>query len=398
VRKIFPLGIIVIALGLAGCPMNTAGPAPSTTSPGSGTAVHVYIAGTVASSLSGFQSNTGDEPVYWKDGVLTPLLSNGNTWGVAGDITTDKSGNVYVLGWQSGNGGCNQGVWKNGQFTAAAPCGSSVMNFTNIAVDSSGNVWLLGNTNGTAFVYQEGAAGTQTTLGGSPNNAYGLQADASGHAYYIGTKNAVVAGQNGGNPDAVGVYWQNGTGTGTPLALSGGNTFAYPEESTVDSSGNVYISGEQWVDTGSATGQGPVYWKTPTGIATPFNSGSYGGNWNAAGIAVDSSGNVHLVAAVGPSNPAEQYLLYWNSAANAPAQMTLPGGKTLFSFIGGNAALDSNGNFIVAGQVGSAWAGTAGQSPLSDGVPVYWQNTTPNLLPMGTGNTWGFARSVAVGP
>jgi len=107
----------------------------------------------------------------------------------------------------------------------------------------------------------------------------------------------------------------------------------------------------------------------------------------------DSSGNAYFVANYGPaSSPTTP--LYWKSATSTPIAMTMPAGTTIFNIGMGAAGFDGSGNFIVAGNAGNTVSGFT----ITDGVPVYWQNGNPINLPMGSGNTWGQAGLLAVGP
>jgi hypothetical protein len=262
----------------------------------------------------------------------------------------------------------------------------------NLVIDSNGNGWAQVNTNGSSFSWGEilaaslsnGTVSSNGALPGSPNNVYGLAADKSGNVYYVGTE---ASGSN-----YLPYYWKNG-GSASALTPSGGNTYAYVQQTAVDGSGNVYILGSQW---GGATG-GPVYWKNEA-TPTTLPLGTYNGNgyWSTEGIAVNSSGTLSFVEAYGPGS-AQTMLLYWATPTSTPTVMSLPSGTTKIGEGFANAAFDANGNFVIAGQAGNTYAsGSSGNT--TDGVPVYWVNGNPATLPMGSGNTWGTAQFVEYVP
>ena len=332
-------------------------------------------------------------PVYWKDGSLNLLpLIGGNTHGWTQYIAEDKSGNVYITGGQYGGTlGLQLGYWKNSTFVVLASNAPAGENIQSIAVDTNGNVWVGGNVSGGSFFYQENS-GSQTTLSGNPTHCWSLDADTQGNVYFMGVETTT---------DFVPYYWKNGLNP-TALTLSGGNLFGYPAQMAEDSSGNLYICGEQWVDTAGPTVCGPVYWRTVSGVwqsATALPVGGYSSSylawWDVQGIAVDSSGNLHVAGGYGATSP-DTTLLYWNSATSAPTVMPLPSGKTIGK-LSTCATLDSNGNFIVTGQAGTAWSGTAGSS-ITDSVAVYWQNGTLINLPMGSGNAYGQTVGAVLAP
>jgi uncharacterized lipoprotein YajG len=337
-------------------------------------ALHVYIGGAVGPSIA------SGVPVYWKDGVLNFLAPDGASGGGAYGIAEDKSGNLYIAGVLDGQ----PGYWKNSTFTALS-LGTYAQGYaSSIAVDTNGNVWVggqAGTPTPNIFVYWENS-GNCNVLPGSPNDAWGLQADTFGNVYFIGTELI------GGNPWPC--YWKNGANP-TALTLTGGNNGGYAAQLAVDSSGNLYICGMQW---GGANG-GPVYWKTVAGIwqsATLLPQGAYSGNgwWNVSGIVIDFTGEIYMAGGTGISSLTTP--IYWKGLTSTPTTMTLPTGTSVFGLASGAAAFDGSGNFIVAGTAGNT------QSGIADSVPFYWQNGTPINLPMGSGNAWGMTGWVVAGP
>jgi hypothetical protein len=52
-----------------------------------------------------------------------------------------------------------------------------------------------------------------------------------------------------------------------------------------------------------------------------------------------------------------------------------------------SVALDNAGNVYIVGKVGPAY---------NSAMPCYWENGTLTLLPMGSGNTVGYASTIAL--
>ena len=366
-RRLVAVVIIVAIAGLFACNVPIPGPTPST---------HVYIAGSVGKSIS----NT--VPAYWKDGVLYLLpLTNGSTSGQAFGIAEDRSGNLYVAGGlQNGQ----VGYWRNSTFVPL-PLGAYGAGTTaGIAVDTDGNVWVEGEVGASAtsldtFVYWKNGTGP-SFLASSPSQVWGIQADLLGNVYIIGN---LVTGP------MLPYVWKNGANP-TQQGLLGDNTNAYIQQSALSMNG-LSIFGVEW---GGTTG-GPAYWSNGVPTALPVGAYDPNGDWISAGVAASPGGDLAFVAAYGPTTTATT-LLYWATATSTPVPMTMPGGYTTFGNFS-NAAFDSKGGFINPGQVGKAGTDVNG-AVLDDGVPVYWRDGIPHLLPMGAGNSWGAAGWVVVGP
>jgi len=59
---------------------------------------------------------------------------------------------------------------------------------------------------------------------------------------------------------------------------------------------------------------------------------------------------------------------------------------------------DVGGAFYVVGAAGNTEPSGRGTWPITDGVPALWTNGEPSPLPMGSGNAWGWANSILIGP
>jgi hypothetical protein len=358
------------------------------------TKTHVYIAGEVGA--------TGDNtvPVYWKDGVMVPLRLDAtytNGWAVS--ITEDKVGNIYVVGGQWKDGSTIHGYWKNSTFTRFTPPPAKYFFAFGIAVDSAGNVWVEGNGGPSPGPVDQEAAyywkngGNPVSLG-SGSGLTSAVADGSGNVYF--------AGVLGSGPDSMLPYhWKNGR---SPEALSiGTNIGGYVSQVALDASGSLYASGQVW----SHIADRPVYWKATNGkwgepIALPMGKYSNYAGWGVQGMAVDPQGNIDaysftdLYASI-PYFPDRREgggvqdgvrLLMWKGASSSPTEASL-GGNVYMIERPNVCALDANGNFFIAGSLGPAYNRTK---------PYYWKNGG-DPIPLNTsGNAFGQANGIVIGP
>jgi hypothetical protein len=297
-------------------------------------------------------------------------------------IAVDGSGNVYVTGtsyelWTgpggeaplydpfSGNRNNHIFVLKlntSGAYQWHTFYGSTgeVSNFSNgIAVDSSGNVYITGHSNAT----WNGPNITDTPL----------------HAFTGGYDIFVL------KLDTNGAYqWH--TFYGAAATYDGGEGIA------VDSSGNVYVTGNS-----SATWNGPNITDTPlhafTGSADIVvlklnTNGAYG--WHTFygsslaefgyGIAVDSSGNVyvsgHSAATWNGPNITDTPLHAFTVGSGYDIfviKLDTNGAYQWHTFYGSTnsdesygLAVDGSGNVYVTGDSAATWDGPGGEPPLND--------------------------------
>jgi hypothetical protein len=355
------------------------------------TETHVYIAGEVGT--------TGDNtlPVYWKDGAIVSLkldatYTNGWTCG----ITEDTSGNIYVVGGQWNNSGTMYGYWKNSTFTQLTPPATKFFVASDIAVDSGGSVWVVGmgvpalGSGGTPYYWKNG--GKPISLAPA-STAYGAFADDVGNVY--------LTGQYGSGHNMIPYLWKNGE---TPAALSTGGDFAgYASQIALGASGNLYASGCVWNNFGDK----PAYWKAVGGIwgepiLLPTGSYSTYVYWGVEGMAVDllenidayslsiadSVGQYFLPRREGGVVVAGAKLLFWKGASNAPLQASL-GGNDYIIERAHMCAVDAKGDFYIAGSLGPAYTKTK---------PFYWKNGG-DPIPLNTsGNPFGEANGIVIGP
>jgi len=220
-----------------------------------------------------------------------------------------------------------------------------------------------------------------TFLGGSYSDmGFGIAVDVSGNVYVVGS-----SASTWGSP--VRPFAAGGDGFVAKLDGSGGlqwNTFLGGSGSdsgygiAVDTSGNVYISGESYATWGSpvrpfsgGTGDAFVAKLNNSGVLQ-WNTFLGGSDWDyGRGIAVDTSGNVYVTGGSyatwgSPVRP------YAGSTAAFVAKLDGSGGLQWNTFLGGSGfnsgpgiAVDTNANVYVAGSSAATWGSPA--RPFSGG-------------------------------
>lgn len=308
-----------------------------------------------AASARGFGFGATSPDSYW---IAT--LSNSNA--ARGErVALDSSKNIYVVGFEQDSNDYQAFITKynpSGIIQWQRYLGSTRRGFGyGVAVDSSNNVYLVGsidelppvgtNTKGSVVAKYNSSGTLQwqrilTDSSGFGVYGQGIAVDSSANVY--------ITGQcwNGSNYDIL-FYKLNSSGTIQYQKIIGSgytdNAFAI----TVDSSGNIYIAGTFNDVTGpykmlitkiDNTG-GSITWQRSLD-----DSGNVD-NDNARDIAVDSSGNVYIVGIISISGSC--LIAKYNSSGTLQWQRQLGGSGFGGNTYGRGIALDSSANVYIAG-------------------------------------------------
>jgi YVTN family beta-propeller protein len=312
------------------------------------------------------------------DGFVLELNATGNALvyssylgGAGSDVATaialDSSGNAYVVGeTQSAN---FPGVTSSSMQAANAGGGDAFV--TKI------------NPGGTAIVYS-------TYLGGAGSDtAYAVAVDSSGNAFVVGqtsstsfpgvNSNSLQPASGGGTSDG---FVAELNAAGTALVYStflGGNGTDLALGIALDSTGNAYVTGYTAstnfpvtpgaFQAASGGGYDGFVAKLNPGGTTLVYSTYLGGSGTdeAAGIAVDSSGNAYVAGGTTSTNfpgvnSSSVQSVYGGGASDAVVAELNPAGSALVfsTYLGGSGAdvavgigLDSTNNVYIAGYTGS---------------------------------------------
>jgi hypothetical protein len=355
-------------------------------------------------------SSSGSDDIF-----ISKLDASGNLlwakkFGASGSdkgnsIGIDATGNVYVTGWFNGTvdfdpsasatfnlisaGGTDAFLVKldgTGNFVWAKQFGSTGGdNGRGIAVDASGNSYTTGNFSGTVdfdpsaatftiasagaadvFISKLDATGNLVwakTLGGTTDDVgFSVDLDASGNVFingqFTGTSDmdpgASVANLVSGGATDIFVCKLDGTGN----YIWGKDVMSSPSDDWATAikvnSGNVYVTG-QFPGTADADPSAATFTMTSNGGYDAFISKidatgnllwskSLGGTSDDLGraIAVDGTGNIYLIGSF--QNTAD-----FDPAVATSYTLTSNGSNDIFIL-----ELDASGNYIWAGQIGSA--------------------------------------------
>jgi hypothetical protein len=230
---------------------------------------NIYVTGYTNGSLPGFTNLGGSDAFvakYNSSGTQLWLKqfgfsSNDNAKG----ISTDNSGNVYITGYTDGIVPNSSDAFIAKYNTSGTQLwlkefGSSGSDYgKGVSTDSSGNAYVVGYTNGSlggnisaglsdVFITKYNASGTQiwTKQIGSSVDDYGydIVTDSSGNIYISGqTNGSLPDNTNIGSGDAfVAKYDTNGNKLW--LKQFGSSNYDSANAITINNSGNVYIAGE----------------------------------------------------------------------------------------------------------------------------------------------------------
>lgn len=330
-------------------------------------------------------------------------ISNGSSFTT--DIFVDGSGNIYICGEAAGTiqlGNGKSYISQSGstdffvaKYNSAMQCqwvtggGSSTQDHANgLAVDASGNVFVTGFLGG-ALVGDDGAprggldgfvakfngsTGARQwikTFGGSDKDQGRSIAYFNNKIYLTGfvTGNIDFGGatSSANGTDGFLVSVDPSTGAFTPLTIFGGSNEQQVEDMTVDTDGNIYLTGGFWgsvtfpgiAQPMSAAGEVDVFvakWAAGSGQFQWAKRAGSGAEEFAYDIVVDASKNVYVtgmhsgnVTELGlPASAFKNvYLGKWN--ANGEVQKAKNGFNELKDDFHGGIALSTNGNILIAG-------------------------------------------------
>jgi len=329
-----------------------------------------------------------DIPVVIDPDITWNTFLGGTNYDYGYGIAVDSSGNVYVTGSSYSWGNPVRAYTSNYDAFVAKLDSSGALQWNTflggtgpdfgygIAVDSSGNIYVTGYSSATwgtpvrafsgsddAFVARlnssSGALQWNTFLGGTGHDeGYGIAVDFSGNVYVTGysytTWGSPVMAYQGGYSDAFAARLNITSGALQWNTFLGGTGGYNGRGITVDSSGNVYVTGDNGYDAFAAklNNSGVLQWNTFLGGA---------GNDHCYGIAVDSSGSVYLTgysdAAWG--SPIRAYGSYDDAFA---AVLDSRGVLQWNTFLGGTVsdygrgiAVDTSGSVYVTGYSSATW-------------------------------------------
>jgi hypothetical protein len=180
------------------------------------------------------------------------------------------------------------------------------------------------------------------------DQAYGVAVDLSNNVYAVGLS---LNGSSGSNWDIIlvkynyagVVQWQKNIGS----TSSGNNEYGYYV--TVDSS-NVYIAGEAININGlysyvaKFNSSGETQWVNYLGNTSEYTNAS------AKGVAVDSSGNVYVVGQGGYPGNTRYFAVKFNSSGTVQWNKFSDNGSPYSGYMGG-IAVDSSGNVHLSGAI-----------------------------------------------
>jgi len=285
-------------------------------------------------------------------------------------IALDSSGNVYVTGYSGGSGTYADYAtikYNNAGVEQWVARYDGLGNWDDeakaIALDSSGNVYVTGWSygSGTSYDYamiKYNSAGVEQWVarydgpGNYYDSAHAIALDSSGNVYVTG-ESTVSGTYPDYNYDYATIKYNSAGGEEWVARYNGpGNYYDFANAIAIDSSGNVYVTGESY-------GSGSYNYDYAT---IKYNSSGieqwvarYNGPVNdndvdcAYAIALDSSGNVYVTGESAGSGTYEDYAtIKYNSSGVEEWVARYNGPENQFD--GAYAiALDSSGNVYVTG-------------------------------------------------
>jgi hypothetical protein len=332
----------------------------------------------------------------WTNQYLGP----GEGYGGATALVVDGSNNVVVTGHSLGSNsydyatvkysGAGLPLWTNRYHGP----GNGYDSPTAIAVDGAGNIFITGGITVSGGTYDY--ATIKYSSGGVPlwTNRYNGAGNASDQAAAItvdSSGNVLVTGYasvSGGSSDYATIKYSNaGVALWTNRYNGPGNHYDQAKAIAIDGSNNVFVTGESR-DTNSYDYATIKY----SSAGVPLWTNRYNGEGNfaddqPAALAIDSSGSVYVTGYSSGTNSSRDYATIKYSGAGAPLWTNRYNGPANYYDVARGLAVDADGNVFVTG-VSSASTGDQDYCTTikysHSGVPM-WTNRYSG--PVASGNT-----------
>jgi hypothetical protein len=278
-------------------------------------------------------------------------------------MAVDSAGDVFVTGWFDSS--------SSSAFGTVAYSSAGVPLWTNraqntqaygVAVDGSGNVFVTGA--GATIKYS--GVGIPLWTNFSSAGFYAIVLDAGG--------NVIVTGELGCGYGII-----KYSGAGVPLwtnSYTGGYCDNIGRAVAVDSSGNVFVTGQSANATGTDEDYATIKYSS---AGVPLWTKRYNGPGNGAdlatAIAIDSSGNAVVTGYSTGSSGSYEFATIKYSGAGVPLWTNRYHGPGNGDDLASGIALDASGNVFVAGSSHAA-SGASGLATIKysgAGVPL-WTN------------------------
>ncbi len=236
---------------------------------------NVYVTGESLGNFDG-HSNSGSFDMF-----LVKYDSSGNkkwskllgtsSWDLGEGVVVDSAGNVYVTGYSGGNfdGHSNSGGWDmflvkydpSGNKKWSKLLGSSRNDEgRGVSVDSAGNVYVTGRSEGNfdghsnsgsdMFLVKYDSSGVKkwSKLFGSSSwdSGRGVSVDSAGNVYVTGISEGNFDGHSYSGSDDMFLVKYDSSGNKKWSKLLGTTDYDRGYGVSVDSAGNVYVTGSSW--------------------------------------------------------------------------------------------------------------------------------------------------------
>ena len=282
---------------------------------------NIYVTGYSTGSGTGYDYATIKYDQNGNQKWVARYNGLGNGYDLAYAIALDGSGNIYVTGQSIGSGtGCDYATIKydpNGNQKWVARYNGPGNDFDAafaIALDSSGNIYVTGQSIdfGTFFDYatikydpngNEMWVARYNGPGNGPDYANAIAVDSSGNVYVTGFS----LGSDSGPDYATIKYDPNGNEMWVARYNGPGNDFDAAFAIALDSSGNIYVTGQS-IDFGTFFDYATIKYD-PNGneMWVARYNGPGNGPDCANAIAVDNSGNVYVTGSSYSSDTGDDY-------------------------------------------------------------------------------------------